>query len=86
VSSFVEKPVLDKWINIGYFYFSRNILNELEKKNSFLEFLRESVHNGNLYSYKHRGMHITVNTVKELQEAEDNISQLEERIGSMKNA
>jgi glucose-1-phosphate cytidylyltransferase len=86
VSSFVEKPVLDKWINIGYFYFSRKILNELEKKNSFLEFLRESVNNGNLYSYKHRGMHITVNTVKELQEAEDNISQLEERIGSMKNA
>lgn len=86
VASFVEKPVLDKWINIGYFYFSRRILEKLDKQSSFLEFLREVINEGNLYSYKHRGVHITVNTIKELQEAENNITRLEERIGSMKNA
>jgi len=85
VTSFVEKPVLDKWINIGYFYFSQRIMGKVKKHNSFLDFLHETIHEGNLYSYKHKGIHITVNTVKELQDAENNITQLEEKIGSMRN-
>lgn len=86
VASFVEKPVLDKWINIGYFYFNQRVIEKVKKHNSFLEFLHEIIHESKLYSYKHRGVHITVNTIKELQEAENNITHLEERIGSTKNA
>jgi len=83
VTSFVEKPVLDKWINIGYFYFSQRIMDKVKKHNNFLDFLHEIIHENKLYSYKHRGVHITVNTIKELQDAESNITQLEETIGSM---
>jgi len=83
VTSFVEKPVLDKWINIGYFYFSRRIMGKVRKHKRFLDFLNEIIHENKLYSYKHRGVHITVNTIKELQDAESNITQLEETIGSM---
>lgn len=86
VTSFVEKPVLDKWINIGYFCFSQRIMDKVKKHNSFLDFLHETIHENKLYSYKHRGVHITVNTIKELQEAENNITQLGEKIGSMRNA
>ena len=86
VASFVEKPVLDKWINIGYFYFSQRIMGKVRKHNRFLDFLRETIHENKLYSYKHRGLHITVNTIKELREAERNITRLEENAGRVRNA
>jgi len=82
VASFVEKPVLDKWINIGYFYFSSRIMGKVRKHKHFLDFLHETIHENRLYSYKHRGVHITVNTIKELRDAESNITQLEERQGA----
>lgn len=80
ITSFVEKPVLDKWINIGYYYFSERIMNQLRRHDTFLDFLYEVTKEGKLYSYKHRGVHITVNTVKELEEAESNIIRLVEKI------
>lgn len=86
VASFVEKPVLDKWINIGYFYFSNRIMGKVRKHKHFLDFLHETIHENRLYSYKHRGVHITVNTIKELRDAESNITQLEEKAGSVRNA
>ncbi len=80
VASFVEKPVLDKWINIGYYFFSRQIIKEIRKYSTFVDFLHEITKMGNLYSYRHTGIHITVNSVQELQEAENNITRLVERI------
>jgi glucose-1-phosphate cytidylyltransferase len=80
ITSFVEKPVLDKWINIGYYYFSKQIMDQLTRYKTFLDFLYEATKEGKLYSYKHRGVHITVNTVKELEEAESNIIRLVEKI------
>lgn len=86
VTSFVEKPILDKWINIGYFYFSQQIMDKVKKHGKFLDFLNETIHEGRLYSYKHRGVHITVNTLKELQDAENNITQLEEKARGRRHA
>lgn len=80
ITSFVEKPVLDKWINIGYYYFSERIMSQLKRHETFLDFLYKVTKEGNLYSYKHTGVHITVNTVKELEEAESNIIRLVEKI------
>lgn len=74
VQSFMEKPVLDKWINIGYFYFSRECIHHINTKSSFVDFLNEQIVMGQMYSFKHRGIHITVNTITELQNAEINIS------------
>ena len=86
VTSFIEKPMLDKWINIGYYYFSHRIISRIKKHSRFLDFLHEIIKEGNLYGYKHRGIHITVNSVKELQEAENNIAQFEVKTGSTQYA
>jgi glucose-1-phosphate cytidylyltransferase len=74
VVSFVEKPVLDKWINIGYYYFSHRIIGQIVKYDNFVDFLQATATAGQLYSYKHEGVHITVNTFTELQDAERNIT------------
>jgi glucose-1-phosphate cytidylyltransferase len=74
VVSFMEKPVLDKWINIGYFYFSQECKCDLKDCISFVDFIQERIARDELYSYNHRGIHITVNTITELREAEKNIA------------
>jgi len=74
VRSFMEKPVLDKWINIGYFYFSKECVRHINDSSSFVDFLSERIARGEMYSYKHRGIHITVNTITELRDAENNIA------------
>ena len=70
VTEFQEKPKLNEWINIGYFVFDKNTINN---EFSFVEFLSNLALSKNLYSYKHEGLHITVNTIKELKDAEKNI-------------
>lgn len=76
VESYIEKPILDKWINIGFFYFSIDLIKVMERFEKFENFLEYLIKKKELYAFKHTGMHITVNTQKELSEAEDNISSL----------
>ena len=76
VKSYMEKPVLDKWINIGFFYFSAELIPTMERFEKYEDFLKHLIDKKELYAYKHAGMHITVNTQKELSEAEQNISML----------
>jgi glucose-1-phosphate cytidylyltransferase len=76
VTSFNEKPKLPQWINIGYFYFNKNtfnIYNEFDRFQDFLHFIAEK---GDLNAYCHQGIHFTVNTIKELEEAEKQINQI----------
>ena len=74
VKSFIEKPTLDKWINIGYFYINKNFSDVLSKYDSFESFLLESANIMSINAYKHTGVHITVNTLSELEEAQKNIN------------
>lgn len=76
VIEFKEKPILDKWINIGHFYFSAEALNLMEEFESFESFLKYLVQIRQLNAYKHQGIHITVNTVRELADAEENLEQM----------
>ena len=76
VTSFSEKPVLDKWINIGYFYFNQSTLDHLNAFDRFQDYLRGIAENGDLNAYRHRGVHITINTLRELEEAEENLKQV----------
>lgn len=76
VESYVEKPVLDKWINIGFFYFSSALVPVMDRFEKYEDFLEHLISKKELYAYKHTGMHITVNTQKELSEAEENIALL----------
>lgn len=80
VASFQEKPQLDKWINIGYFYFAREMLERLENFERFEDFLRHLVEVAQINAYRHTGVHVTINTRKELEEAEDNIGQIWDRL------
>ena len=76
VTSFKEKPILDKWINIGYFYFRQKTFDLFNKFDRFQDFLHFVAEQGDLNAYRHRGIHITVNTLKELEEAEENLKEI----------
>lgn len=73
ISSFLEKPILDKWINIGYIYLENSLLMELDRFNRFEDFLCYLIDTKEMNGFKHNGIHITVNTLKELEDAEKSI-------------
>ena len=76
VNSFLEKPILDKYMNIGYFYFNQEILQLMDSYDSWEIFLNVMVEKGILAAFIHDGMHITVNTLDELSTAEKNINKI----------
>ena len=76
VESFAEKPTLDKWINIGYFYINKNYYDLIFDNDIFQSFLQQSASNSSINAYKHHGVHITVNTLSELEEAQKNIKNI----------
>jgi glucose-1-phosphate cytidylyltransferase len=76
VLGFKEKPKLDKWINIGYFYFDYSMKDMIKNSSSFSEFLEDIASKGMLGAFRHEGIHITINTVKELSEAQKNITNI----------
>jgi len=76
VLSFQEKPILDKWINIGYFYFNNSMIEKIKKYNKYEILLKNLANEKYLNAYKHNGIHITVNTIKELEEAEKSIIEI----------
>jgi glucose-1-phosphate cytidylyltransferase len=76
VLSFLEKPLLDKYMNIGYFYFKNEILDVMKSYSDWEVFLNDMVEMEILNAYKHNGLHITVNTIEELSLAEKNIDDL----------
>ncbi len=71
VIEFLEKPKLDIWINIGYFIFDKSIINRGSK--IFADFISKLALSNFIFSYKHNGFHLTVNTINELKDAELNI-------------
>tara|TARA_B110000014_G_C20107244_1_gene582496 strand:+ start:295 stop:969 length:675 start_codon:yes stop_codon:yes gene_type:complete len=71
VDEFKEKPKLDVWINIGFFIINPNIISE--EISNFADFIYSLSKNKILYSYKHQDLHITINTLNELKQAEQNI-------------
>ena len=75
VTSFQEKPTLDKWINIGNFYFENEVLSWMKDFSSYAEFLEFLGSEKKLKGFKHLGVHITVNTLRELEDAEKNIDE-----------
>ena len=80
VLSFQEKPILDKWINIGYFYFNFEMLESINKYQRFDVFLKDISEKGILNAFRHPGVHITVNTVEELKEAEKSVIKIIKKV------
>ncbi len=73
VTSFREKPTLDQWINIGHFYFEHEVLFWMKDFSSYAGFLQFLGSQKKLKGFRHQGIHITVNTLRELEDAEENI-------------
>lgn len=66
VCRYQEKPILDYWINIGYFYFSKKVIPIIKKYKTFEEFLSHLVKIKQLNGYKYSQIHSTVNNYSEL--------------------
>jgi glucose-1-phosphate cytidylyltransferase len=73
VKNFQEKPKLNIWINIGYIYMPKLMIDSLKKSNDFVNFLKKEIKKKNVVFFKHNDLHITVNTLSELDEAKKNI-------------
>lgn len=78
VVDFREKPKSDIWINIGYIYFDKHIFKELKNFKTFESFLVSMSKNNKIAAYKHFGEHVTINSLKELKEAEMYLEKREE--------
>lgn len=70
VIDFREKPKSDIWINIGYIYFNKYTFKDFKNFKTFENFLVSMSKQNKIAAYKHYGEHITINSLKELKEAE----------------
>ncbi len=77
VIRFREKPTLDQWINIGNFYYQHEVIDWMKDFKSYADFLETLGNERKLKGFKHNGVHITVNTLRELEDAEQNIHEFE---------
>lgn len=77
VTRYREKPTLDQLINIGFFYFEKQIFSWISDFNTYGEFLEFLTNQGKMKGFMHNGAHLTVNTLRELEEAEQIIHQFD---------
>jgi len=69
ILSFSEKPLLKDPINIGFYFFKKNILSKIKLKNNKdfeTDFLPKLSKKKELACHIHKGYHFTVNTQKDL--------------------
>ena len=83
VTNFREKPTLDQWVNIGNFYYEKEVLGWMKDFTSYAEFLGHLGAHKRLKGFKHHGIHITVNTLRELEDAEQNIHVFELKLNGI---
>lgn len=76
VKSFVEKPILSNVMNIGYYYFGKRDFKIIEENNGIISLLDALIKSKRLKCYKHNGIHITINTLAELENANENIKKI----------
>jgi glucose-1-phosphate cytidylyltransferase len=75
VGAFQEKPRLPYWINIGYLLCEPRALDQMQRGTGIPEFLSTLKDQGSLFAYTHTGRHLTVNTEKERQLAETEVTE-----------
>ncbi len=76
VTTFEEKPLLTQVMNIGFFYIPNITFNVFAKYKKFETLLSNLAKQKKLIAFKHSGVHITVNTVAELENAQENVKKL----------
>ena len=70
VHSFIEKPSLPYWINIGFMMCEPEAFDFLSSGTDMPDFLSALARSGRLFTHQHSGKHLTVNTEKERAVAE----------------
>ena len=75
VGGFQEKPRLPYWINIGYLLCEQDALDQMERNSGIPEFFATLQSKGSLFAYLHRGKHLTINTEKDRQLAESEVTE-----------
>ena len=78
VINFREKPTLNQSINIGYFYYENEVFSWLRDFSGYAEFLEFMANQKKLKGFMHHGVHLTVNTLRELEDAELIIDKFED--------
>ena len=71
VMDFVEKPVLDLWANIGYFFFKKQAIKYLYKYCKMdleMGVIKKIAHRNKLFLYKHKKFWRSVDTQKDVNE------------------
>ena len=76
VIKFEEKPVLEKVMNIGYYYLPYEFKKYMNNQKNLLSYIDTLIENNQLNCYRHEGIHITINTIAELNDAEENIEKI----------
>ena len=75
IKKFREKPLLPYWANMGMHIFSKKV--KLPEKGSLeQDVLPKLAAKGQLKAYKHTGYWVTINTLKELEEAGEMLQKL----------
>ena len=77
VINFREKPTLNQSINIGYFYYEKEVLSWMKDFSGYAEFLDFLANQRKLKGFMHHGVHLTVNTLRELEDAEQLIEEFD---------
>ena len=78
ILSFVEKPLLKDPINIGYYFFSKEIFNKFYKKNYELEdkFMKSLIKNNKIIAYNHNGFFFNIDRKIDLDNIKKNYRKL----------
>lgn len=72
---FTEKPIVrDHFVNIGFILIEQIALKDIRGEESVADLLQAALKQDRLGFYKHLGMSVTVNTPKELRDAERQLS------------
>ncbi len=75
VESFREKPLVDGWVNAGFFVFNKKIFNYLDDSSTLEEEpLKNLASKGELIAYKHEGFWQAMDTYREQQILENLIN------------
>jgi glucose-1-phosphate cytidylyltransferase len=74
VRSFLEKPRMPHWINIGFILCDAVAVHpQLCEAKDMVDFLSSLAASGKLHAFEHTGKHLTINTEKERQQAQNEV-------------
>ncbi|MBS3076680.1 NTP transferase domain-containing protein [Candidatus Pacearchaeota archaeon] len=88
ISDFKEKPIMQHWVNGGYFVFDKNIFEYIQEGDDLeKEVFHKLIKNKNIVAYRHPGFWKSMNTLKDVIELNEMSAkgELEKIFGELHN-